>query len=360
MEIGTRLSCVSSSSIPRALSFAAIAGALFATSCDGSGSESDPSQGAANPRWAYEKEFSQGPVSFVLRVDRVEGTLADEFVLEQELRAEPGYVVEFPEFLPEDFEGFSVIDITYPALSSPAMGIDGASETESGVSSPPRATPQRKRLTLEPEQSGELAIAPFAIYFHREEAAEENSFLTEPIAIRIETPEDPSALRLEPLRSIYPAPPAEPESRTWIWAVAAGVVVLAAAIAVFRRRRSPAAVKRASPHEVAYDALRRLVQLGLVEKGAIELFFVHLSSVLREFIESRFSVHAPERTTEEFLVEATRHPSLRDARDRLAEFLSLSDRVKFARFEPDEVAIQGAFNSVKEFLAETKDEADVA
>ena len=98
----------------------------------------------------------------------------------------------------------------------------------------------------------------------------------------------------------------------------------------------------------------RLVAMDLIAKGQIERFFVLLSGVLREYIESSFQVRAPERTTEEFLQEASRDPALDVHRSRLAEFLSLCDQVKFARFEPEAEAIQGAFDVTKRFIEETK------
>jgi hypothetical protein len=106
---------------------------------------------------------------------------------------------------------------------------------------------------------------------------------------------------------------------------------------------------------VAWDSLRRLVAQNFVERGEIELFFVHLSLILRRYIEGRFRVDAPDRTTEEFLVEASHAPELDRHRDRLRSFLVLSDEVKFARFEPDADGIQDAFDVVKRFVEETTD-----
>jgi hypothetical protein len=111
------------------------------------------------------------------------------------------------------------------------------------------------------------------------------------------------------------------------------------------------------PHELAYESLRRLVALGLIEKGEVEVFFVHLSAILRQYIENRFQVRAPERTTEEFLVEAAKNPTIEHHRVRLGEFLKLSDQVKFARFRPEAATIQGAFDTLKSFLAETTPDA---
>ncbi len=96
--------------------------------------------------------------------------------------------------------------------------------------------------------------------------------------------------------------------------------------------------------------------MRLLEKGEIERFFVILSAILRDYIERRFGVHAPERTTEEFLEEAAAHPALAKHRGRLGQFLSLADRVKFARYRPDDEAVQGAFDAAKQFISETTPE----
>ena len=55
---------------------------------------------------------------------------------------------------------------------------------------------------------------------------------------------------------------------------------------------------------MARQALARLDELDLLGKGDLEGYFVYLSAILREFVERRFGLRAPERTTEEFLREA--------------------------------------------------------
>ena len=314
---------------------------LLLASCNG-----DPNADSKNPpsspeQWSFEHEFGQGrPVTFVLRVDRTELPLSGTVTLEEELRIEEGFQADFPEYLPEDFEGFSVVEITHER--------DKEKDPTGGSST------KRKRLILEPNRSGELAIAPLAIYFHRKGEAEESRFLTDEIPIEVTGIDDISKLALSPLRGIYEAPP-EASSAGYAWVVA-GVGLLAAVVGTlfFLRRRPTRPPPVVPPHETAYEALRRLLALNLVEKGEIELFFVHLSSILRNYIEDRFLVHAPELTTEEFLEEATRNPVLAEHQLRLGQFLALCDRVKFARFQPDEATIQGAFDVVKQFLEETK------
>jgi len=54
-------------------------------------------------------------------------------------------------------------------------------------------------------------------------------------------------------------------------------------------------------HEIAFRALQELVADNPAEKGEVKLFYQRLSHILRCYIENRFSLHAPEQTTEEFL-----------------------------------------------------------
>ncbi len=137
-----------------------------------------------------------------------------------------------------------------------------------------------------------------------------------------------------------------------------GLAAVALAVGVYLLRHRKALIPPPTPpHEIAYEALRRLVALDLVEKGEIELFFVYLSKILRDYVENRFEVMAPERTTEEFLQEAASHAALGVHQTSLGRFLSQCDQVKFARFEPDDATIQEAFDVVKQFLAETRSDA---
>jgi hypothetical protein len=113
-------------------------------------------------------------------------------------------------------------------------------------------------------------------------------------------------------------------------------------------------------HEVAYQRLRELVAQDLVAQGMIKEFYERISNILRHYIEDRFDLRAPERTTEEFLFELGSSSALEGAdKERLREFMTHCDLVKFAKFQPEAAQIQRTFDLVKEFIEKTRSDLKV-
>ncbi len=92
-----------------------------------------------------------------------------------------------------------------------------------------------------------------------------------------------------------------------------------------------------------------------MDQQAIEPFYVRLSSILRQYIEWRFKLRAPEQTTEEFLALAS-GGLIVTHRDLLSTFLHQCDLVKFARHQPDRSDMQNAFDSAVAFIEQTADD----
>ncbi len=137
------------------------------------------------------------------------------------------------------------------------------------------------------------------------------------------------------------------------------MVVLAAAAGLWlylRRKRIKELVRIFKPaHELAYERLRALVKEDLVGAAKIKEFYERISDILRHYIEHRFSLRAPERTTEEFLAELASTEILPDTeKQRLGEFLKHCDLVKFAKHNPTTQQIQETFDLVKDFIEKTK------
>ncbi len=117
-------------------------------------------------------------------------------------------------------------------------------------------------------------------------------------------------------------------------------------------------IKR-SPHEIAYELLERLLKEDLITKGLIREYYYRITGILRHYIEDRFGLMAPERTTEEFLKEMTHTNKLDTIHKRLVqEFLERGDMVKYARYGPTRTEIQETYDAAKRFIDETSEYLD--
>ena len=145
--------------------------------------------------------------------------------------------------------------------------------------------------------------------------------------------------------------------------VGAGVLaVIGALVALLvarSRRERPIPIDRVPAHEVALSALDSIDPSFTDEYGA-KRFFDEVSSVVRTYIEDRFAIHAPERTTEEFLRESRVHSELsREDLDLLERFLNLCDLVKFARHRVDPSDARATLDSARTFIKRTSDPSRV-
>ena len=93
---------------------------------------------------------------------------------------------------------------------------------------------------------------------------------------------------------------------------------------------------------------------GWIEALNVEPFYVELSAIVRRYLEARFGLRAPERTTEEFIRDALTSKKLSDPhRDLVAGFLEQSDLVKFARHAPGPTDMRNALESAERLVHET-------
>ena len=108
-------------------------------------------------------------------------------------------------------------------------------------------------------------------------------------------------------------------------------------------------------HEIADEALEKLLRKEYAKAGKIKEYYGELSLIVRRYLEDRFNLRAPEMTTEEFLLKAKDTRELSSAhKTLLKEFLAHCDLVKFARYGPSENEIGASFQSAKKLIAQTK------
>ena len=124
-----------------------------------------------------------------------------------------------------------------------------------------------------------------------------------------------------------------------IWLVAIlgtiGLLILAWILyRVLRRREVVVQPRVAAPIDYRREFLR-IEAMGLLDRGAVKLYYTHLSDVLRRFLEDRLRVDALERTTQEIEADLQLYGHLDEIlQQSILGFLQQADLVKFARAEP--------------------------
>jgi hypothetical protein len=145
---------------------------------------------------------------------------------------------------------------------------------------------------------------------------------------------------------------------TLLW-VLLGVAAVAGLIWWWLKRKKPERIDPAlliPPHRRAKERLRAATEL-LSDPYA---FCSLVSDVIRVYLEERFNLHAPDRTTEEFLEELRAGSQLNeDQKGLLENFLTKCDLVKFARVEPSEPELRDLLEAALRLIDETYETAAV-
>ena len=308
--------------------------------CAGCGKSPDGK--ADKAQFEIDKNYERGPLTVHVRADKASMTIAETVILELEATIEPGYEVRMPK-VDKVLESFGIVD-----WDNLGDKLDPNNHIVSTY-----------RYRLEPFLSGTYLIPAFTFDFYDANSPEDKKYelTTEPIDIEVTSllGEQRAELKIEDIEDVLEMP--RQASFVWVWILSAVAVAAAGGLWLYlRRKRVKELVRIFRPaHEIAYERLRALVKEDLVGAGRIKEFYERISDILRHYIEHRFSLRAPERTTEEFLAELANTEVLPAAeKQRLGEFLKHCDLVKFAKHNPTTEQIQDTFDLVKDFIEKTK------
>lgn len=146
-----------------------------------------------------------------------------------------------------------------------------------------------------------------------------------------------------------------PNPWAWFWWTAAIALIAFISWRAWRRwknRQTEAPPGIVIPaHERARQRLRQALQIIHEPRP----FCIAVSDAVRLYLEDRFHLHAPDRTTEEFLDELQLSPQLTfDQKQTLGEFLQRCDLVKFARYEPTEMELRQLYEAAIRLIDETE------
>jgi hypothetical protein len=321
-----------------ALSALLLLGLLLSSACRKAADTAAGATDDASPANAgIDLLVDRGPLRFRVQTDKKAVDLIETLSLRVEAAAPEDVSVELPK-LGVELGAFMVADYR---TETPKLQDDGSMVYE--------LPPLTARFTMPTQAGGKAGM--------------EHELTTEPAKIEVRMPSEEfweeldidEAAELSPLKKLQPSRPWW--QRQWALALTAGLLlVLLVLVLLWRRRRRRQVVEeRIPPHVKALAALQALVADDLIAKGDVEQFYHRISGILREYIEDRFGLRAPEQTTEEFMAALRQGDSAfsKQQRGLLEDFLRHCDMVKFARHRPAAKEIQSTFDACKHFIVET-------
>jgi len=284
------------------------------------------------------KAYEAGPATVRLKVDRTAISVAESVLVIVETESRDGATALLPEALPAG-SGFTAVDT-------------GTARRAAG------STIRLSRwFRLEPFLSGEYAVEPFAVEITDAKGAR-RTVRTDRVPVKVASllPKDYNRLDIKDIEGILRSPWRPPP---WVWVVL-GVLLAAGAGTVAwlwwqRRALSLLAPPVRPAHEIAYEEMDALLVEDLVSHGEVKVFYRRVTGILRKYIERRFGLRAPERTTEEFLYELRETAVLSEELKKLLRaFLQHCDLVKFAELRPLGEEIKGTLESCRDFVRATE------
>lgn len=279
-------------------------------------------------------------VEVKIQAQPLKATVGDPIQINLDFTLPRGYQLQFPQ-LPTQVGEFSVLD-------GPAVPPQQASGK--APSSPPPATGtrdsgmlhQRARIVVAVYKTGEFDF-PTLPFVLRDPVGKSVEVSSPPVKIRIESILDEKDLSLKDLKKQAEI---EEPVRSLFW-FALGGAALALTLGAWwwvKRRRRPAFIPSVQydvdPLDLAEANLRDLIGRGLLEKGLVKQFYVHLSDITKKALEAGYGIQTVEKTTLEIVSALSIAPGADAARIEPAslepiETLLLScDIVKFARYVP--------------------------
>jgi len=323
---------------------------LFVVACGSHATEPGPDPIPDPPKDAITKPLESGPVKVTERVWPAKPNLGDPIYVRLDIDAAAGTSVKVP----------------YQEAGEARLGrfkVEAVSPPED-TRNPDGTQHQQQVYTLSASSSGKHRIPPLRLELvdaradHAGSAAgKTQEILTEEIPLEV------APVKTEAIGAELKSGPGKLDPNVggppWMMILlgASALAVLGAGgVLLLRARKARAQVAaRRSAYDEAVAKLGALEQRGAPDADTTDAWFVELSAIVRDYLEQRYEIRAPELTTEEFLQVASRDPNLKtDHRALLSTFLELADRVKFAGYRPDSAESVASLEVARTFVEDTR------
>jgi len=268
--------------------------------------------------------------------------IGDQFNLFIKVSQPPGLIVEYPEFSDTIIDKIEILQKFPPDTS---IGEDNQINIQ-------------QRYLLTSFDSGLYVIPP--VLFRFSAADWSDSISSNPVYLAVYTVPVDSAGRIFDIKSPLGAPITVAEMWPYILGGSLLVILIAAGVWYFRRRKSDRPVLAFSrpqipPYVVAIRELDRLSEEKLWQQGRIKDYYTRLTGIIRIYIEHQFDIPAMEMTSDETL-RMWNEIGMKDEDlyIRLKDLLGLADLVKFAKEKPLPSYNESNLNNAYDFVRKTR------
>jgi hypothetical protein len=162
-----------------------------------------------------------------------------------------------------------------------------------------------------------------------------------------------NATKLSDIKDIV-KPPLQIVRKLWIPLLIALLALIAGLLTLLFLRKRRTVQQSSTPQQPPHVIARQALDALRGKQWSPEPFFTELSLILRTYLENRFTLNAPESTTEELThsMSADTRLELKE-QQTLCNFLTQADLVKFARAGAEKEVMQNAFTTVEQFVDQT-------
>jgi hypothetical protein len=218
---------------------------------------------------------------------------------------------------------------------------------------------RKQTITLTTFDSGDKFIPSVKINYQQKGKADFNFLMTDSFKVIVNYVPVDTAQAIKPIKSILKAPLSFREILPYLISFIILVLIVFTVIYYIKRLKAnkPFFVREKiiiPPHIIALEKLKKLEDEKLWQKGEIKKFHIDLTDIIREYMERRFNILAVESTTHEIITQLNNLPIDKNLLNKLNEFLSISDLVKFAKLLPLPNENENCLNVSFEFIDKTK------
>ncbi|OWY19134.1 hypothetical protein C7N43_01725 [Sphingobacteriales bacterium UPWRP_1] len=218
-----------------------------------------------------------------------------------------------------------------------------------------------QKINLTAFDAGTLALPPLNFNYRNTQTGSGGSIRSTPVVVTVREPEVDTTAEIKDI-----APPVDLPLTLWErlrpYVIALCVILLLALLWWWWKKRSQKQQEKQAmpqappqpPYEVALNRLKTLEQAKYWQQGQEKQYYSELTDILRQYIEGRYQIQAPEMTTDE-TVAAFKHIAIEGSLlDKLRKLLELADLVKFAKAKPLVEEHLQAFTDANYFVRATK------